>query len=314
MKIPFHKMNLNIEMTDLIRIEQILNRGQVVNGIYTQKIEDYFKEIHGVPYAIACANCTSGLVIAAQAAGWYGNRIATPTFTWPSTHYAIKNVGGTILHMDINPKTWCMEHIPKSADSAIVVDTFGNQAWIETDKPVIYDAAHGYGLPDLGHRGIAEVVSLAMTKAVTGMQGGIILTHDENIAHEARKMAKLYSKITEINAYIALTQAQKFNKDLERRFGTVDMYCDMLNDPYELQTVPKKTNLSVFAVLFPSMGKRNRVIDALKKLDMEIKIYYKPLCDGLENTDSIYSRILALPTWDGVEKHIPKICKAINEA
>jgi len=314
MKIPFHKMNLNVELTDLIRIEQILNRGQVVNGIYTQKIEDYFKEIHGVPHAIACANCTSGLVIAAQAAEWYGNKIAIPSFTWPSTRYAVDSVGGHFLHTDINPNTWCMDRIPKTADSAIIVDTFGNQAWIETDKPVIYDAAHGYGLPDLGHRGIAEVVSLAMTKAVTGMQGGIILTHDDALATKIRYRVKMFSKITEINAYIALTQAPKFNEDLKRRFETVNMYCDMLDDPYDLQTIPKKTNLSVFAIKLPSMGKRNRVRLALKKLDMEIKIYYTPLRTGLDNTDELYSRILALPTWDGVEKYIPKICKAINEA
>jgi len=317
MRIPFHKMNLNVELTDLIRIEQILNRGEVVNGLYTQKIEDYFKEIHGVPHAIACANATSGLMIAIRAAGWVdaGYDIAIPAFTWPSTRFAVECSKHSILHYtDINRNTWCMDDIPSKATAAIVVDTFGNQAWIETDKPVIYDAAHGYGLPDLGHRGEAEVVSLAMTKAVTGMQGGIILTHKESIAYEARKMTKLYAKLTEVNAYIALMQAQKFNKDLERRFGTVEIYCDMLDDPYELQTIPKKTNLSVFAILFPTMGKRNRVIEALKKLDMEVKVYYKPLSNKFSNTNEIYSRILALPTWDGVERHIPKICKAINEA
>jgi dTDP-4-amino-4,6-dideoxygalactose transaminase len=307
-------MNLNIGLSDLLQIEQILNSGEVVNGRYTEKIETWFKKTFGVKYAIACANCTSGLVIAAQAAGWYGNRVAAPTFTWPSTHYAIKMTGGTILHMDINPKTWCMDTIPKSADSAIVVDTFGNQASLETDKPVIYDAAHGYGLPDLGHRGIAEVVSLAMTKAVTGMQGGIILTNDGNLDWQARAKVKLYAKITEINAYIALIQAQKFNEDLQRRFKAVDRYCDLLDDPYDIQDVPTSTNLSVFAIKLPSMGKRNRAVEALIELDMEIKIYYSPQAGGLKHTDELFSRILALPTWEGIERHIPEICEAINNA
>jgi len=314
MEIPFHKMNLGIELTDLIRIEQILNRGQVVNGIYTEKIEAWFREMFGVTNAIACANCTSGLVIAAQAAGWYGNRVAAPTFTWPSTHYAIQNVGGTILHMDINPKTWCMDHIPESADSAIIVDTFGNQAWVETDKPVIYDAAHGYGLPDLGHRGIAEVVSLAMTKAVTGMQGGIVLTNDDALAEIISKKVRLFSKITEINAYIALQQAKRFNEDLQRRFEAVDRYCDLLDDIYDIQTVPKKTNLSVFAIKFTSEDKRYRAIQALTEMDVEIKIYYTPQTKGLEHTDDLYSKILALPTWEGIERYIPEICEAINNA
>ena len=121
MKIPFHKMNLGVGLHDMLQIERILTSGEVVNGRYTDKIEEWFRKTFGVKYAIACANCTSGLVIAAQAAGWYGNRVAAPTFTWPSTHYAIRSVGGTILHMDINPDTWCMDTIPKSADSAIVV-------------------------------------------------------------------------------------------------------------------------------------------------------------------------------------------------
>lgn len=314
MKIPFHKMNLNPHLEDLIIIEDILRRGQVVNGRWTEMLESAFKKGTKVKHAIACANATSGLTIAVKALNLSG-RIAFPAFTWPSTLYAL-NCSRWVRPdpCDVNPKTWCMDKIPEYSEAAIAVDTFGNQSYIDTARPVIYDAAHGYGLKKLGQRGIIEVVSLAMTKAVTGMQGGMILTNSSVHASLMREMVQKYAKITEVNAYIALREMQGYDDEMKRRSEAVEMYCDMLDDPYMLQEIPKQTNLSVFAVLFENQEIRNKIVYNLQKLDMEIKIYYEPLQSGFLHTDDIYSRILALPTWDGVEKYIPKICQVINHA
>lgn len=315
MYVPFHKMNLKTSPEELLVIKRILKSGQVVNGAWTRMLEKQFKKGACVKHAIACSSATAGLTIAVKAADWdkKGYDIALPAFTWPSTMYAIDCCKiATPIFTDVDPKTWCMTSVPEEADAAIVVDTFGNRAEVDTDKPIIYDAAHAYGLVGLGNRGIAEVVSLAMTKAVTGMQGGVILTNDDLLAEKAREMVKMFAKITEINAYIALTSMEDYDESLTKRFNVVKKYCELFNISYELQEIPVKTNLSVFAILMENKEKRDRAVTILKELGVETKVYYKPLVTGFPNTDNIYSRILALPTWAGIEKHILEICVAIN--
>jgi dTDP-4-amino-4,6-dideoxygalactose transaminase len=185
---------------------------------------------------------------------------------------------------------------------------------LETDTPVIYDAAHGFGLDRLGNRGIAEVVSFSYTKAVTGMQGGVILTNDGKLARKARKLVNLYAKLTEINSYICLKSIEDYNANCIKRWDAVEMYCSLLDDPYQIQEIPKQTNLSVFSILLENKEKKDRVAEKFIKNGIEVKIYYKPLANTLENTNQIYRQIISLPTWDGVEKHIPEICEIINNA
>ena len=313
--IPFHKVKIKADVQDLLEIKEILDSGQVVNGPWTEKLEQHFIDMTGAYYAIACASCTAGLVAVVDSLGYGTKKIALPSFTWPSTNFAVRHNNAWPIYCDIDKDTWIIK--PPSdygVDVLMVVDTFGNQADIDFPKPVIYDAAHGYGLPKLGKRGLAEVVSLAMTKAVTGMQGGVILTDHKGLARNLRKHIKTFAKITEINAYLALESTKDYDKELERRYNVVEMYCNLLNDPYEIQEIPEKTNLSVFAILLEDRAKRDRVAKAFREIGIEVKIYYEPVTTGLKNTDDIYSRIIALPTWDGVEDEIPAICRVINHA
>ncbi len=315
MIIPFHKVKIRVALPELLEIKEILDSGQVVNGPWTEKLEQHFKDQTGVKYAIACANCTSGLLAVVDSLGYGTKTVALPSFTWPSTNFAVRHNNAWPIYCDIDKDTWIVKPPEdRGVDALIVVDTFGNQANVDFPKPVIYDAAHGYGLPRLGKRGLAEVVSLAMTKAVTGMQGGVILTDHKGLARVLRKDIRTYAKITEISAYLALESTRDYEKELERRHKAVEMYCNLLNDPYEIQKIPEKTNLSVFAILLEDRAKRDRVAKAFRKLGIEVKIYYEPITMGLKNTNDVYSRIIALPTWDGVEDQIPSICRVINNA
>jgi dTDP-4-amino-4,6-dideoxygalactose transaminase len=282
-------MNLNINLKDLINIEEILSSGQVVKGKYINKLEENFKEMYEVKHAIACASCTAGLTIALDAGGFSNKLVALPAFTWPSTYYAVSNNYNYPLFCDIDEKTWLTK--PRlegfngrsmqreKTDLIVAVDTFGNRCpKLETDIPVIYDAAHGFGLVGLGNRGLAEVVSFSFTKTVTGMQGGMILTNDDELAMKSRKLVNLYAKLTELNAYVCYH------------------------------------NLSVFSILLWDNKKRDRVAGQFIKNGIEVKIYYKPLVDSLPKTNRVYDKIISLPTWRGVEEHVPEICEIINNA
>jgi len=310
--------NPNIEAgEDLLReIGGIINSGWVSIGEYMEALETHFKELTGVKHAIATSCATQGLVIALKSAGWErGCAVNLPSFTWPSTLYAVNCLGGIPLFHDINPNTWLMEEIHHNHGKLLLVDTFGNMA--ENDESfnkedVIVDAAHGYGLPDLGHRGVAEVVSLSFTKVVTGMEGGMILTDDDQLAETAKELRRLTARMTEISALVALKSIEDFDKSIAQ--GNILSYKKHITVSHRCQHVSTATNNSVFSIVLEDTATRDAIRLALGKAGCETKVYYDPLQDGHLCTDLLYSRILALPIHGGVTEHIEEIIEIINRA
>lgn len=317
-RIPFHKMNLKLDEYDLFEIGEIINKGQVVNGKWAERLENHFKNEFNVKHAIACSSCTQGLFFAVDAVLPNYGVVGMPAFTWPSTYFAARQHNNGINFLDINKDTWIvdlelLEKYLNNFDLVIAVDIFGSNADIKLDCPVIYDAAHGYGLQNLGHRGLVEVVSLAMTKTVTAMQGGMVLTNDDKLASTMRENIKMFAKITEVNAYVALQSIKDFKKDLDRKIDVILQYEEGI-DSYFVPQFVKETNYSVYAIMLQDQEKRDRIVEKFNEKGIEAKVYYKPLIKFLPETDYVYSRILALPIWKGVERYIPEICEIINNA
>lgn len=310
--IRYSTPNYDVDNDLLTDIEDVLSSGWVSIGKYVDNLEFVFQELYNVKHAIACANATNGLIIALKAAGWKNKRIALPAFTWPSTLYALEcSQGNEPVFCDIDLDTWHMQ-LPSNHnyDAVLAVDTFGNQLVVETDKPIIYDAAHGFRLPLLGKRGLVEVVSLSHTKVVTAMEGGIILTNDDNIAEIARELVRLSARMEEINALVALNSMNCF--DYQYKLDIIETYREYFEFEYTEQKI-LKTNASVYAILFETSHIRNVVKEFLKENGIETKVYYDPLKSGLPNTDFVYSRILALPLAIS-ERIARRIAEMINEA
>lgn len=300
---------------DSEEINKIFESGQFCLGEYTKGLEEFFKDTYGVKYAVTCCNATSGLIVAVKAAGIKNMRVGLPSFTWPSTLYALECNNNTPVFFDIDIYTWLMDIDSNKAkvDAYIAVDTFGNADIIETDLPVLYDAAHSFGNTCLCNRGVAEVVSFSFTKPVTGMQGGIILTNDFNIYEEAKELVRLSAKMCEINAFICLKNIASYQDRYKNNMKIIDMYQDLINIEFDTQESCVDTNNSTFAILVEN-EKRDRIYDKLKKKGVETKIYYDPLTSDFKNTNEIFSKIICLPVYKDMYLEVPKICKIINEA
>lgn len=316
--VQFSKPTICLEESDYQEIRKIISSGWVSIGENVEKLEAEFKHRYQVKHAIACSSCTQGLVVAMKAAGWRNKRIAVQPFTWPSTIYAIEsNIGNVPIFCDIDPETWLIElgELPSDTyDAVLAVDTFGNQGDIKTNKPIIYDAAHGFGLKDLGHRGIAEVVSFSFTKVVSAAEGGIILTNDNCLAETAQELRRLSCRMPEINAVIALRSLENYEKNQDAKMRIIDGYLKHFEFQYHTQRIPTCTNHSVFSILLDSTDERDAIAHALKKAGVEFKTYYEPMVLGLKNVDSIYSRILSLPVYPQIATVQDKICAIINAA
>ncbi len=318
MNIRFGSPNIQCDEGLFAQIERIIDSGWVSMGSYVESLETHFKTMQGVKHAIACSSATTGLIIAIKAAGWKNKRVHLPAFTWPSTPYAIGCNNNTASFHDIDLDTWMMETVRENiyrADCILQVDTFGNQAPIHIDFPYenrIYDAAHGYGLPDLGLRGIAEVVSLSFTKVVTSMEGGIILTNDDRLAVTATELRRLTGRMGEINALVALRSIRDYDPLLTQKI--INYYKKHITIPYAYQNVLTHTNNSVFSLVFNETSVRNAIMVALAKAGVETKVYYDPVLRGLPNTERIYNGILSLPIHSDVVHVQDDIIEIINTA
>ena len=302
--IRYCRPNIDPEIS-LTGIEQILYNGWVSNGAWCENLERYFKKNCNVKYAFTCSNATTGLIMAVKAAGWENMNINIPAFTWPSTKYAVECNGGNYEYVDINKKSWVSEINISDVDAYydnkkyILVDTFGYQTELDSlhnPDNVIIDAAHGFDLPGLGHRGLAEVVSFSHTKLVTGGEGGIILTNDDILASKLHLMRRMYGRMSEINAYIAIKSIFRYNRNKPKLEKIIDKYINELNFPFKTQS-RGFTNNSVFAITFENKEKRDKAVKAMEDNDIEVKVYYEPLVKGLPNTDYVFDRILALPVY-----------------
>jgi len=317
--IQYHKPNINIGCEDLQKIKEILCSGWVSIGKYVGEVEDYFRKTYSVKHAIACSSATQGLIIAIKSAGWRNKNIAVQSFTWPSTIYAIEaNIGNKPIFCDIDRNTFNIDlhTIDSDAyDTVIAVDVFGNEANVETNKPIIYDAAHGFGNKNLGHRGLAEIVSFSFTKVATAMEGGIILTQSDEIAEISYELRRLSARMLEINAYILLKSISRYKENYEKKVNIASLYKEMLTIDYFSQKCFVEPNLSVFPIVFRESSVRNAVVKSLEENKIEYKIYYQPLVEGLPVTDWLFDHILCLPIYpDLKEEDVKDICCIINSS
>jgi dTDP-4-amino-4,6-dideoxygalactose transaminase len=308
----FHKPHFFLKKKDYKEIENIFDSGWVSMGKYVKKLEEHFKKMCSVKYAIGCSSCTQGLIIAIKSAGWEHKNVAVPAFTWPSSAYALSLNNNHPVYCDINNKTWLLGDIDEDCDAILSVDVFGNDSMMKSELPVIYDAAHAYGLKNLGNRGIAEVVSFSHTKLITACEGGMILTNDDELASNATELRQLSSRMMEINAFIALKSIENYYEIIGMKREMIKKYMNGFNFTYSTQQIPIQTNNSVYTILFNSPRDKNRVNRALLTAGIETKAYYEPIVNGLPVTDDIYSRILALPVYYGMDQDL--IINTINKA
>ena len=313
MIIPFHRPDISFPSA---KITNIIKTKMVVEGRYNKQLSEHFIKKYDVEYAIPCANCTSGLTIAIKALDLCkGDTILLPSFTWFSTLYAAECSSETIILGDMNKDSWLLDDrwCEDWMKLIISVDIFGNKSKIVSNIPVLYDAAHSYGVKGLGNRGgIAEVVSFSYTKVVNGMQGGIILTNDKDMAEKCMDMVHKYAKLCEINALLVLENIRHFNNDI--RLKIIDIYRKTIRVPYVEQYIPEATNYSTYSILFENQGVRDKVAKSLERSSVGYKIYYEPLGDRLKNTNDVYSRILTLPVYKQLlNGTIKTVIRAINE-
>ena len=207
-KDPIHvgRPNIGDKQQFLARIGDMLDRAWLTNnGPLVQEFEQRVATYLGVRNCVATCNGTIALEIAIRALGLSGE-VIVPSFTFIATAHALYWQGITPVFADIDPATHNLDpasvraQITPRTTGIIGVHLWGRPAPVEALQQIadehglklLFDAAHAFGCSHrgtmIGNFGGAEVLSFHATKFFNTLEGGAIVTNDDELAQSARLM------------------------------------------------------------------------------------------------------------------------------
>jgi dTDP-4-amino-4,6-dideoxygalactose transaminase len=249
-KVPFGTVSITEKAKVLIN--EAITTKWVTKGKYVREFEDKFAALFGVRYGIAVSSGTDADAIACAVLYDFGakrgDEVIIPALTFVATGNAVLQAGLTPVFVDVNRETLNID--PDKIEAVITprtraimpVHLMGKPA--EMDKimaiakkhklHVIEDAAEAHGAEykgkKIGSIGDMACFSLYAAHIVTTIEGGIIITDNEQMADAARSLRNhgidgkfrfkrigFSAKMNEIEAAVGLGNIDIFHDILETR-------------------------------------------------------------------------------------------------
>lgn len=196
--------------------------------------------------------------------------------------------------------------------------------------PLIIDSAAGFGSryvsgERVGVKGACEIFSFHATKPFAIGEGGAIVSRDKNLVERCRQLSNFgfnqakeicgigtNAKLQELNCAIGLRQLASFDIRLAHRQKILSLHKQLLRPRgYIFQANDEKSTVPFVSVVSVAGG-ADKLVQSLNEAGVEARSYYSPLhkheelrsrseiAEGLEKTDEIASRIVALPVHDNM--------------
>ncbi|MBE5793424.1 MAG: DegT/DnrJ/EryC1/StrS family aminotransferase [Clostridiales bacterium] len=311
------------------------------------------------PHAELFCNGHLALEALLRAMGLHGEVITTP-FTFASTTHAIVRCGLTPVFGDICPGDCTLD--PDKAEALITdktcailpVHVYGRLCHVERFEeisrkygvPVIYDAAHAFGVTKNGvsaaAMGYASMFSFHATKVFHTIEGGCITTGDADLCQrlcvernfgiageESTPGVGGNAKMNEFQAAMGLCNLRRIDGDIAARKLLYELYEAELSGLVDFlpQQEGVVSNYAYLPVFFSNQAQRDQVYDQLKQQQIFTRKYFYPLVTQFEcyqgkpgfdpaATPVAAQRaaaVLTLPLYpDLTEEDVQRICAAIR--
>ncbi len=239
-------------------------------GKYIDQFEEKFGEYCGVPHAVACSNCTTGLHMAMVALGiGPGDEVIIPDFTLIVSANTVILAGAKPVLVDVDSRTWCLdankieERITPRTKAIMAVHMYGHPCDMErigkiAEKHGLYvieDCAQAHGAEINGKKtgSFSDVACFSFygNKILTTGEGGMVLCKDPGLADKLRLLRNQgfqeprfvhevmgYNyRITNIQAAIGLAQTESVESKIEKKRFIGHTYNTLLKDVPDL-TLP----------------------------------------------------------------------------
>lgn len=335
-------------------LDQIWESGQLTNnGVLVKELEQKLKDYLDVRHLFFVTNGTIALQIAIKALDLHGEIITTP-FSYVATTSSIVWEGCQPVFVDIDPKTLCID--PDLIESAITPETTAILAThvygipcdvvkIETIAKkhgikVIYDAAHAFGVRHFDRSlmtfGDVSTLSFHATKLFHTVEGGAVVTDDDDLAHRISYMRNfghhgqedfwglgINGKNSEFHAAMGLCNLPHVNEIISTRKKLCQMYDELLSGTNLFRPVlPADTvyNYAYYPVVFNSEESLLRVKNQLNDHDIYPRRYFYPTLTDLPyirnmttaHAAEISIKVLCLPLYhDLSDSLVEKISRLI---
>ena len=337
-------------------IDEIYKSGWLTNqGPLVQKLEARLKEYLGVKHIILVSNGTIALDIAYKVLDLKGEVITTP-FSFVATTSSLLLSGLKPIFADIDEKSLNLDAnnieklITPNTSAILPVHVFGNACEVEKiekiskkhNLKVVYDAAHAFDVKykdkSVLNYGDISTISFHSTKLFHTIEGGAIITNDDELAKKVRYFINFgiknameipyigtNAKMNEFEAAMGLCVLDDIEEIKEKRKVILEDYRNELKGLVEFQEQNKNAteNYSYFPIVFKTEEQLLKVQKALNDENIFPRRYFYPSLDILEYIEpkqeckisrDISKRILCLPIYVELTKDIQnKIIKIIKE-
>ena len=349
----------------LERINDILDtRWLTNNGPLVQELEIRIAEYLDVKHCIAMCNGTIALEIAIRALELKGE-VIVPSFTFIATAHSLQWQEITPVFCDIDPHTHNID--PKLIEKMITprtsgilgVHTWGRPCYIEALSDVaqkhnlklLFDASHAFGCSHnermIGNFGSAEVFSFHATKFFNTIEGGAVVTNNDDLANKIRLMKNfgfagydnvIYigtnGKMNEAAAAMGLTNLESLDGFVIVNRRNYDRYNLSLKDIPGIKVLlydnHEKQNYQYIIIEVDESEaglSRDQLLQVLHAENVLARRYFYPGCHRMEpyrsyfphagillpETERLVETVLCLPTGTSVTtEQISTICQIIK--
>jgi len=359
--------NLGNRQDFLDRVNELLDRRWLTNnGPNVKELEEKLAGYLGVKHCIAVSNGTTGLMIALKAAAISGE-VIIPSFTFVATAHALEWQGITPVFCDIDPHSFTIDPdkveslITDRTTSIIGVHIWGIPCHIKSlskiaqkyNLKLIFDAAHGFGCSSggqmIGCFGDAEVFSFHATKFFHTLEGGAVVTQNDDLADKIRLMRNfgfqgsdnvvsvgINGKMNDVAAAMGLTMLKSLDSILdwnERNYLTYKKEFHTIPDVSLMEFAEKEKNNFQYIVIQIDEKlchfSRDQLVEILNAENILARRYFYPGCHRMEPyrsmtryqgitlpvTDAVARQVICLPNGTAVTtREVRQICDIIKFA
>ena len=302
-------------------------------------------------------NGTSALELAYQALELAGGEVITTPFTFVATSHALVRAGARPVFADIDPETLCLDPAkveplirPGVTRAIVPVHVYGHVCDVEgfrrlSEKygiPVIYDAAHAFGIRGIERHGAMSMFSFHPTKLFHSCEGGLLIFNDASLQARLDELRDfgirsetecvevgMNAKMNELQALMGLKCLEHVDELVASRMQVYEAYRRAFAQTSSNVTLlSKSVNHAYVPVLFKDGATRDRVYEELKKLNVMSRKYFYPILTDFPPyayakgtcplAADAAARVLALPTYFGLSDEdaasiARNICEIVDE-
>lgn len=322
-------------------LEGIWERGHLTNhGPLVVELEDKIRDYLKVKHFFFVNNGTIALQIAIKAAGLRDDVITTP-FSYVATTSSLVWEGCKPIFADISEGNLTInansieEVLTPKTTGILATHVYGNPCPVKEiaflakkhNLKVIYDAAHAFGVEYEGtsvlNYGDISTLSFHATKLFHTVEGGGIVTNDDELAHRISYMRNfghngpdafwgvgVNGKSSEFQAAMGLCVLPHLQEIINKRKEISLLYASELqNLPLTLLKVQDGTSLynyAYFPVVFESEEQLIRATKALNNEQIAPRRYFYPSLNTLNYVENnlvkdfaseVSKRVLCLPLY-----------------